>query len=93
VGAALEFIFGKKLSGGSYRKRHCHKPWFDIDCCIAKCELKLWLIANPYSHAIKHLENKLKNLLKRKIIFWETTRTQHMCTLAKVDVFSFWKKY
>jgi hypothetical protein len=25
--------------------------------------------------------------------FWETARVQHMCALAKVDAFSFWKKY
>jgi hypothetical protein len=24
---------------------------------------------------------------------WKTTRAQHMCVLAKVDAFSFWKKY
>jgi hypothetical protein len=44
------------------------------------------LKANPNVHAIKHQENKLKNLLKRKRFFWETIRTQHMCALAKVDV-------
>jgi hypothetical protein len=28
-----------------------------------------------------------------KRIFWEIIRAQHMCVFAKVDVFSFWKKY
>jgi hypothetical protein len=51
------------------------------------------LKANLNSHAIKRQESKLKNLLKRKRNLWETTRAQHMCTLAKVDAFSFWKKY
>jgi len=51
------------------------------------------LKANPDSHAAKHQENKLKNLLKRKIISWDTARVQHMCALAKVSVLSFWKKY
>jgi hypothetical protein len=41
VGVVAESIFGNKLLGGSYRKRHCHKPWFDSDYCTAKCELKL----------------------------------------------------
>jgi hypothetical protein len=44
-------------------------------------------------HAAKHQESKLKNLLKRKRIFWEIVRAQHMCALTKVDVLSFWKKY
>ncbi len=58
-----------------------------------KCELRLWLKANPDLHVIKHQESKLKNLLKRKIIFWEIVRTHHMCVFAKVDALSFWKKY
>jgi hypothetical protein len=41
VGAATESIFGNKPSGGSYRERHCHKPWFDADCRITKRELRL----------------------------------------------------
>jgi hypothetical protein len=84
---------GNKPSGGSYRKRHCHKPWFDANCWIAKHELRLWLKANPNSHAAKHQESKLKYLLKRKIFFWETLRAQHMCAFAKVDAFLFYKKY
>jgi hypothetical protein len=47
VGVAGESNFGNKLSGGNFRKIHCHKPWFDIDYCTTKCELKLWLKANP----------------------------------------------
>jgi len=54
VGAAAKSTFGNKSSGRSYRKRHCHKPWFDVDCRIAKCELRLWMKANPNSHAVKH---------------------------------------
>jgi hypothetical protein len=27
------------------------------------------------------------------VLFWETTRAQHMCMLAKVDALLFWKKY
>ncbi len=73
VGVATKFTLGNKLSGGSYKRRHYHKPWFDIDYRIAKHELKLWLKANFDSHATKHQENKLKNLLKRKRIFWEIT--------------------
>jgi hypothetical protein len=93
MGVATKFAFGNKPSGGSCRERHYHKPWFDIDCHTTKHELKLWLEANLDSHAAKHQESKFKNLLKRKIIFWETTRAQHMCVLAKVDALSFWKKY
>ncbi len=93
VGVATKSIFGNKPSGGSYRKKHCHKPWFDADCHIAKRELKLWLKANPDAHAAKHQESKFKNLLKKKRIFWEIARTQHMCMLAKADALSFWKKY
>jgi hypothetical protein len=63
VGSVAESTFGNKPSGGSCRKKHCHEPWFDVDCRITKCELKLWLKANPDSHAVKHQENKLKNLL------------------------------
>jgi hypothetical protein len=54
-----------------------------------KRELRLWLKTNPDSHAIKHQESKLKILLKKKRIFWEIIRAQHMCMLAKVDVLSF----
>jgi hypothetical protein len=41
VGATSEFTFGNKPSRGSCRKRHYHKPWFDADCRIVKCELRL----------------------------------------------------
>jgi hypothetical protein len=66
VGVIAESTFGNKPSGGSCRKRHCHKPWFDVNYHIMKHELKLWLKANPDSHTAKQQENKLKNLLKRK---------------------------
>jgi hypothetical protein len=49
--------------------------------------------ANFDSHAVKNQKSKLKNLLKRKRLFWETARAQHMCALAKVDTPLFWKKY
>jgi hypothetical protein len=93
VGAAIEFAFGSKLLGGHCKMRHCPKPWFDVDCRITKRELRLWLKANHVSHIIKHQQNNLKKLLKRKKICWEIARAQHMCTLAKVDAPSFWKKY
>jgi hypothetical protein len=48
---------------------------------------------NPDLHDVKHHESKLKILLKRKKMFLKTIRAQHMCALAKVDAFSFWKKY
>jgi hypothetical protein len=54
VGVATKSTFGNKSLGGSCRKRHYHKPWFDIDCRRAKRELKLWLKANPDSHVVKH---------------------------------------
>ncbi len=73
--------------------RHCHKPWYDSDYHIAKRELRLWLKANHDSHVAEHQQSNLKKLLKRKKICWETARAQHMCTLAKVDAPSFWKKY
>ncbi len=40
VGVATKSTFGNKPSGGSCRERHCHKPWFDADYCIVKCELR-----------------------------------------------------
>jgi hypothetical protein len=89
VGATIEFIFGSKSSRGSCRKKHCHKPWFDVDCCTTKHELRLWLKAKPNSHVVKHQEIKLKNLLKMKRFFWEIARVQHMCAFAKVDALSF----
>jgi hypothetical protein len=92
VGAAAKSTFGNKSSRGSCKKRHCHKQRVDIDCRTTKRELKLWMKANPDSHAAKHQKSKLKNLLKRKRLFWETTRAQHMCALAKVDVPLLWKK-
>jgi hypothetical protein len=92
VGATVESTFGNKPLGGSYRKKHCHKTYIDTNYCTTKHELRLWLKANPNSHVVKHQESKFKNLLKRKIFFWETTRAQHMCVLAKVDALSFWKK-
>jgi hypothetical protein len=69
VGATTKSTFGNKPSGGSCKERHYHKPWFDVDCRTTKCELRLWLKANPNSHIVKHQENKLKILLKRKRIF------------------------
>jgi hypothetical protein len=69
VGATTKSTFGNKPSGGSCRKRHCHKPWFDVDCRTTKRELRLWLKANPDSHVAKHQESKLKKLLKRKRLF------------------------
>jgi hypothetical protein len=36
VGATTKSTFGSKLLGGSCKKRHCHKPWFNTDCHIAK---------------------------------------------------------
>jgi hypothetical protein len=93
VGVATESTFGNKLSRGSCKKRHCHKPWFDADCRMAKCELRLWLKANTDSHVVKHQESKLKKLLKKKTMFWENVRAQHMCVFAKVDTLLFWKKY
>jgi len=65
VGVVVESIFGNKLSGGSCRDKHCHKPRFDADCRITKHELRLLLKANPNSHIVKHQESKLKNLLKK----------------------------
>jgi hypothetical protein len=85
VGATAKSTFGNKPLRGSCRKRHCHKPWFDIDCRTAKHELRLWMKANLDSHAAKHQKSKLRNLLKRKRFFWETARAQHMCALVKVD--------
>jgi hypothetical protein len=93
VGVATKFTFGSKPLGGSCKEKHCNKPWFDADFCTVKCELRLWLKANPDSHVAKHQESKLKNLLKRKRIFWEIVKAQHMCAFAKVDALSFWKKY
>jgi hypothetical protein len=93
VGAVAESTFGNKLLGGRCKMRHCHKPWFDVDCHIAKHELRLWLKTNHNSHAAKHQQSNLKKLLKRKRICWEIAKAQHMCTLAKVDALSFWKKY
>jgi len=49
--------------------------------------------ANLNSHVAKHQKIKLKNLLKRKRLFLETARVQHMCALIKVDALLFWKKY
>ncbi len=89
MGVATKSTFGSKPLGGSCRERHCHKPWYDADYRTTKRELRLWLKANPYSHTAKHQESKLKNLLKRKRIFWETIKAQHMCALAKVDALSF----
>ncbi len=88
VGATVESTFGNKPSRRSCRKRHCHIPWFDDDCHIVKGELKLWLKVDPDSYTAKHQENKLKSLLKRKRILWETIRAQHVRALAKVDVLS-----
>jgi hypothetical protein len=54
VGVAAKSIFGNKPSGGSYKKRHYHKPWFDVNYHTAKRELRLWLKANPNLHIAKH---------------------------------------
>jgi hypothetical protein len=44
-------------------------------------------------HVTKNQESKVLKLLKRKRIFWETAKAQHMCALTKVDALSFYKKY
>jgi hypothetical protein len=69
VGVTTEYTFGNKPLGGSCRERHCRKPWFDVDCRTAKCELKLWLKANPDLHAVKHQESKILKKLKIKFFF------------------------
>jgi hypothetical protein len=89
VGATTKSTFGRKPSRGSYRKGHCHKPWFDADCRIVKHELKLWLKVNLDSQAANQQETKLINLLKKKRVIWETTKAQHMCTHTKVDALLF----
>jgi hypothetical protein len=73
VGAIGKSTFGNKPSRGSYKERHCHKSWFDANYRTTKCELKLWLKADPHSHATKHQTSKLKKLLKRKKKIRETT--------------------
>jgi hypothetical protein len=74
VGVTIKFTFDNKPSGVSCKKRHCHKPWFDVDYHTAKRELKLWMKANLDSHVVEHQKSKLKNLSKKKRIFWETVR-------------------
>jgi len=69
VGVVAKSTCGNKSSGGSCRNKHCHKPWFDVDCRIAKRELRLWMKTNLDSHVAKHQKSKLKNLLKRKRLF------------------------
>jgi hypothetical protein len=54
TGVASKSIFGNKPSTRSSKERHCHKPWFDVDCHIAKCEVRLWLKTNLDSHIAKH---------------------------------------
>jgi hypothetical protein len=54
VGVVTKFSFGNKLSKRCCRKRHCHKPCFDVDYRIVKREPRPWLKANPDSHAAKH---------------------------------------
>jgi hypothetical protein len=66
VGVATKFTFGNKPLGGSYRERHYHKPWFDVDYCTSKRELRLWLKSNPDLHAIKHRKVNFKNIKKEK---------------------------
>jgi hypothetical protein len=53
VGVTTESTFGSKPLGRSCKKGHCHKPWFDADCRIAKHELRLWLKVNLDSHVAK----------------------------------------
>ncbi len=54
MGVVAKSTFGSKPSKESYREKHCHKPRFDVDCRTMKCELKLWLKANPNSQVVKH---------------------------------------
>ncbi len=69
MGVATKSTFGSKPSGGSCREKHYHKPWFDTDYCTTKRELRLWLKANPDSHAVIHQESKLKKFIKKEKIF------------------------
>ncbi len=88
AGATIESTFGSKPSGENCRERHYHKPWFDVDCHIAKCELNLWLKANPNLHTTKHQKSKLKSLLKRKLFFWGNYKNStYVCTCQGGCVF------
>jgi len=91
VGVVVESIFGNKPLGGSYKKRHCHKPWFGVDCYITKHGFKLWLKVNHNSHATKHKENILKNLLKRKRFFWKLQELNICVHLPRWTCFHFGK--
>jgi hypothetical protein len=47
MGATTKFIFGSKLSRRRCKMQHCHKPWFDANCCIAKHELEALAESQP----------------------------------------------
>jgi hypothetical protein len=49
VGVATESTFGNKFLEKNLliEKKHCHRPWFDVDYHITKHELRLWLKAKP----------------------------------------------
>jgi hypothetical protein len=59
VGVVVESNFGNKPLGGSWRKRHCHKAWFDADYYTTKCELRLcvttplWAKCEDEAHTTK----------------------------------------
>jgi len=84
---ATKSTFDNKPSGRSYKKRHYHKPWFDVDCRRAKHELRLWLKANPNLHVAKHQESKFKNLLKRNFFLGNCKSSTYVCTCQGGCVF------
>ncbi len=80
MGATIESTFSSKPSRRSCRERHHHKPWFDADYRTTKRELKFWLKTNLDSHAAKHQESKLKNLLKMNFFLGNYKSSTYVCT-------------
>ncbi len=57
-------VFGQKQPPLAHR--HCHKPWFDIECKVEKRHVMTFLKDNLESEFAWTLQRNLKQLFKRK---------------------------
>jgi hypothetical protein len=66
------------LREGAAKKDIAINPGFTLTR-TTKCELRLWLKANPDSHTTKHQDNKLKNLLKNNFFLENCKSSTYVC--------------
>ncbi len=84
-------VFGQKQPPSAHH--HYHKPWFDSECRVQKKQVRIFLKEHPDCELARHLQKKLKELLKHKKHTYEKLMGMQMCKLTKADPTGFWRKY